>query len=461
MKKLACLFSVLLFTTCSALATPAKVASSDEPYSTLLPLRDRATLYDEILSKRVKQLLPDLMQRTNIDMWILISREYNEDPVIKTLLPATWLQTARRTTILVITREGDNNIGTYAIAPYKVGDMFERAWDKKVQPDQWQALSEFVVKHDPKQIAINQSDIWAHADGITLTEYRKLMDSLSDKYKKRVVSSEPLAVGWLETRIPEEVELMKSMVAVAHAIIAEGFSEKVVKPGVTTTDDIVWWFREKVASLKLDTWFHPSVSIQRSDEKAFDHESSFTAGYGKQTVVPGDLLHVDFGITYLGLNTDTQQHAYVLKPGERKPPAYLTEALNKANRLQDIFTGNFVAGRTGNEVLAMSLAEAKAEGLQPTIYTHPLGLHGHAAGTTLGMWDKQGGVPGDGDYPLHLKSAYSIELNNAVELEAWGKSIRIMLEEDAFFDASGVWYFNGRQRALHVIPSQSTFSHRF
>lgn len=461
MKKLASLLSVLLITTYSALATPANAAPSDDPYSTLLSLRERARLYDEILSKRVTQLLPELMQRTQIDMWILISREYNEDPVIKTLLPANWLQRARRTTILVITREDDNKIGTYAIAPYKVGDLFERAWDKAMQPDQWQALSDFIARHDPKQIAVNQSEIWAHADGITLTEHRKLMDALPKKYQKRVVSAEPLAVGWLETRIPEEVALLKSMVAVAHAIIAEGFSEKVVTPGVTTTDDIVWWFREKVASLKLDTWFHPSVSIQRSDAKAFDHESSFTAGYGEQTVIPGDLLHVDFGITYMGLNTDTQQHAYVLKPGERQPPEYLINALSKANQLQDIFTNNFVAGRTGNEVLAMSLAQAKAQGLQPTIYTHPLGLHGHAAGTTLGMWDKQGGVPGDGDYPLHLNTAYSIELNNAIEIEAWDKSIRIMLEEDAFFDNSGVWYFNGRQRALHVIPSQSTFSHRF
>jgi hypothetical protein len=130
----------------------------------------------------------------------------------------------------------------------------------------------------------------------------------------------------------------------------------------------------------------------------------------------------------------------------------LSLLFENGNRLQDIFTGNFEEGRTGNEVLAMSLREAKDEGLKPSIYTHPIGYHGHAAGTTLGMWDKQDGVPGDGDYPLHLNTAYSIELNNATYIEEWGKEIRIMLEEDAYFDSTGVWYIDGRQREIMTIP---------
>jgi hypothetical protein len=142
----------------------------------------------------------------------------------------------------------------------------------------------------------------------------------------------------------------------------------------------------------------------------------------------------------------------VLKPGETKVPDYLKKAFDNANRLQDIFTNNFKEGRTGNEVLAMSRQEAIDEGLKPSIYTHPLGYHGHAAGTTLGMWDAQGGVPGDGDYPLHLNTAYSIELNNATFVEEWGKEIRIMLEEDAYFDITGLWYIDGRQKEIMTIP---------
>mgnify|MGYP001156953847 FL=1 len=434
--------------------------SQAAPADELLSLRERAQVQDTLLAKRVEQLLPQLMARSGIDMWLMISREYNEDPVLRTFLPADWLQTARRTTILVIARDEKGKVHTLAVAPYKVGSMFERAWDKSAQPDQWQALNAIIKRFEPKTIGVNQSEIWAHADGLTVTDRERLMAELPEKYQSRVVSAEALAVSWLETRIDAEIAHYKNMVAVAHQIIAEGFSAKTITVGKTTTDDLVWWFRERVAELKLSTWFHPSVSLQRSDNQRFDHESTFDDDKA-EVIMPGDLLHVDFGITYMGLNTDTQQHAYILMPGENSAPKYLQQALQKGNQLQDIFIGEFAAGRTGNEVLASSLTKAKAAGLKPTIYTHPLGYHGHAAGTTLGMWDKQGGVPGDGDYPLHINTAYSIELNNAVRVEPWGKEIRIMLEEDAFFDDTGVWYLDGRQTRLIEIPSRSVFTHKF
>ena len=220
---------------------------------------------------------------------------------------------------------------------------------------------------------------------------------------------------------------------------------------MTTTEDLVWWYREKIKTLKLDTWFHPSVSIQRADKEQFDHLRTFDKRPAENIIQPGDLVHVDFGIKYLRLNTDTQQHAYVLKPGETDAPDYLKEALKNANRLQDIFTYNFKVGRTGNEVLAMSREQAIKEGLKPAIYTHPIGFYGHAAGTTLGMWDSQGGVPHTGDYPLHANTAYAIELNAATYIKEWDKEIRIMLEEDAFFDGEVVRYING---SFHLIPRQ-------
>jgi Xaa-Pro aminopeptidase len=427
-----------------------QVCLARDHYSSILSMRERAVIIDQVTEERVKSLLPQLMQRSKIDMWLMISREYNEDPILKTFLPATWVS-ARRTTILTAILTPSGTVKTFAIAPYKVGNVFERAWDKKKQPNQWQALVELMEQYQPNRIGINQSKTWAHADGLVATDQQNLMAALPEKFKSRLVSSEPLAINWLEIRTPKEVELMKNMTAIAHQIIAEGFSSKVVKPGITTTEDVVWWFREKVRELRLTTWFHPSVSIQRNDKVKFDHEDSFTNGYGDNVIREGDLLHVDFGITYLRLNTDTQQHAYVLKKGETKAPAYLEKALAKGNLLQDIFTNNFKVGRTGNEVLKMSRDQAIEQGLKPSIYTHPLGYHGHAAGTTLGMWDSQGGVPGSGDYPLHLNTAYSIELNNAIEIEAWGKEIRIMLEEDAFFDDSGVWYLDGRQEDLLLI----------
>lgn len=416
----------------------------------VLPMRDRAAFIDDILAKRVDQLLPKLMDEHKLDMWVIISREYNEDPVIKTLLPATWIS-ARRTTILVFARKNDGTIGAHAIAPYNVGHVFEKAWNKATQPNQWLALNALIERYQPNSIGINQSEHWAHADGLVATDKDNLLAHLPEKYKRKIVSAEPVAIGWLEQRIPEEIAVYKDIVKLAHSIIAEAFSNKVITPEQTTTDDVVWWLRERVVELKLQTWFHPTVSIQRGADVNLEHGSDLSHGDETQVILPGDLLHVDFGISYLRLNTDTQQHAYVLKPGETEAPQYLQKALLSGNQLQDVFTGQFAQGLTGNQVLARSRHLAISQGLTPTIYTHPLGYHGHGAGTTLGMWDSQEGVPGDGDYPLHLNTAYAIELNNSIFIDEWNKDIRIMLEEDAIFDQSGVWYLNGRQTELLLI----------
>ncbi len=411
---------------------------SQAQYPTVLTQREQAKVIDELLNDRLQNLLPTLMKREGYDMWIVMSREYNEDPVIKTLLPATWMA-ARRTTMLVMFDKG-KEIEYLAVARYDVGEMFKRAWNPEEQPDQWARLGKIIEERNPKKIGVNKAAIWGHADGLTSNDYDNLMKVVPKKLQANVVSAEKLAVAWLETRSKKEMEIYPQIVRIAHEIIAEGFSDRVIQPGVTTTDDLVWWYREKIKELKLDTWFHPSVDIQRP--------GTFT----ENVIRPGDFLHVDFGITYLRLNTDTQEHAYILKPGETDAPSYLKEAFKKGNRLQDIFTNNFKEGKTGNQVLAESRAQAITEGITPSIYTHPIGYHGHAAGTTLGMWDAQGGVPDDGDYPLHLNTAYSIELNCIVNVAEWNKDVRIALEEDAFFDERGVNYIDGRQTEIIVVP---------
>ncbi|MBO6573602.1 MAG: M24 family metallopeptidase [Balneola sp.] len=444
MKKLGFLFLILLFL--------IPDLSAQNGYPEILSMKDRAEVIDDLLEDKIKTVLPDLMRTTGIDMWVVVSREYNEDPVIETLLPATWLA-ARRRTILVMYDQGEGKgVETLAVARYDVGKTFKKAWDKEKEPDQWKRLKEIIEERNPKKIGVNQSDDWGLADGIVATDLQEMESAIGKKYADRIVSAEKLAVGWLETRSAKEMTIYPQIVRIAHKIIEQGFSDEVIQPGVTTTEDVVWWFREKIRELKLITWFHPSVSIQRADPESFDHLRSFSSRPDNNVIMPGDLLHVDFGIKYLRLNTDTQQHAYILRPGETEVPEYLNKAFDNGNRLQDIFTNNFKEGRTGNEVLKMSREQAIAEGLKPSIYTHPIGYHGHAAGTTLGMWDSQGGVPGSGDYPLHLNTAYSIELNAATFIEEWGKEIRIMLEEDAFFDETGVWYIDGRQKEIMMIP---------
>ncbi len=432
---------------------PVMAQTSDQVSEAMvLSMKDRAAVIDAVLKERMETVLPEIMRREGMDMWVIISREYNEDPVIETMLPATWLAARRRTILVIYDRGPEEGLETLAVARYDVGEVFKKAWDKEVEPDQWKRLREIIEERDPQRIGVNRSEHWGLADGIVATDYEHFLENIGKKYASRVVSAEKVAVGWLEKRSAKERDLYPHIVRIAHGILEEAFSERVIHPGITSTEDVIWWLRERVRDLNLITWFHPSVSIQRADPESFDHLRTFDSRPSEDIIMPGDLLHVDFGITYLRLNTDTQQHFYVLKPGETEVPDYLVEAFDRGNRLQDIFTNNFEVGRTGNEVLAMSRAQAIEEGIKPSIYTHPIGYHGHAAGTTLGMWDSQGGVPGTGDYPLHLNTAYSIELNAASYIEEWGKEIRIMLEEDAYFDERGVWYLDGRQKSILTIP---------
>jgi hypothetical protein len=435
-----------------ALAFSISVFAQNPYLPKILPMRERAKVIDHWMQERVDTVLPKVMRRSGIDMWIMISREYNEDPVLKTFLPSTW-QTARRLTILVAFDPGaGKKLETYAMARYAVGTVFKKAWDKEKQPDQWKALAEMIVAKNPKKIGVNRSPEFALGDGISSSHYDQLVAALPASMKERVTNADKVAIGWLETRTKSEMVVYPNIVRIAKQIIAEGFSEKVIQPGVTTTDDVVWWYRDRIRELRLTTWFHPSVSIQRKDPESFEHLRAFSNRPEDQVILPGDLLHVDFGITYLRLNTDTQQHAYVLKPGEKTAPPYLTAAFAKGNRVQNILTSNFRRLRTGNEILRRSLARCKREKLKCSIYTHPIGFHGHAAGTTIGLWDQQGGVPIRGDYPLYEDTAHSIELNAGVFIKEWNKEIRIMLEEDAFFDGQTVKYIDGRQTKLMLIP---------
>lgn len=437
---------ILILTICFQLA-------AQNPYiPKILSMRERAEVIDHWLEERVEKVLPQIMQRSGIDMWIVIAREYNEDPIIKTLLPATW-QSARRTTMLIAYDPGDNKpLETFGMSRYNTGTLFKTIWNKEEQPDQWKALADMIISKDPQKIGINKSETFALADGLSSTHYDRLMKVLPEKYQKRVVNAENVAIGWLETRTESEMIVYQNIVRIAHQIIAEGFSEKVIQPGITTTKDVVWWYRDRIRELGFTAWFHPSVSLQRKDPESFDHLRSFSERPELQIIYPGDLLHVDFGITYLRLNTDTQQHGYVLKADEREVPPYLNAAFKKGNRVQDILTSNFKEGRTGNEILKATLDQCEEEGLKGVIYTHPIGFHGHGAGPTIGLWDQQEGVPGKGDYLLYEQTAYSIELNAGVYLKAWDKEIRIMLEEDAFFDGKVVRYIDGRQTEILLIP---------
>lgn len=417
----------------------------------ILSLKERARVIEEIQKDRFDNLLPKLMEETGIDMWVIITREYNEDPVIKTLLPPTWLNARRRTILAFHYDKKSKDLEKVAIARYSFGKNIPSIWNKEEEPNQMKALAKFIEEKNPEKIGLNFSDHFALADGIVKTDYELFLDNLPSKLSKRVVSAEELAIRWIETRTEKEMIIYDQLVEITHEIINEAFSTNVITPGVTTTDDVVWWMREKVKKLGLKTWFHPTIDVQRnenSDLYAFDGESKF------DIILPGDLIHCDFGITYLTLNTDCQELAYVLKPDETEAPDYLVKALDEGNRVQDIFTDLFEHKKTGNQILKEALEQGRNEGYRPQIYTHPLGTYGHSAGTTLGMWDSQGGVPFTGDFPMNYNTVYAIELNTKVFIKEWNKDIRVMLEEAGVFEETGFRYVNGRQTELILVGSK-------
>ena len=416
----------------------------------ILSLKDRATLIEKIQKDRLDNLLPELMSKNGIDMWIIITREYNEDPIIKTLLPPTWLNARRRTILVFSFDESTKKTESVAISRYNFGKNIKSIWDKEKNPNQMLALRDYIDKVNPKKIGLNYSENFALIDGISKSDYELFYSSISNDIKQRIVSAENLGIQWIESRTKLEKEIYKDLVSITQNIINEAFSNKVIEPGKTTTDDVVWWMREKVLELKLKTWFHPTVDVQRNEQSdlyAFDGKSKY------DIIQPGDLVHCDFGISYLTLNTDCQQIAYVLKSDEKEAPEFLTKALKDANKLQDILTSEFELDKTGNEILLNSLKIAKEKGLDPQIYTHPLGTFGHSAGTTIGMWDSQEGVPIKGDVLMKYNTVYAIELNNKSFIKDWNKEVRIMLEEAGLFEENGFKYINGRQEEIILINS--------
>jgi hypothetical protein len=441
--------AVLLATAHPATPTTAQPAmcqteAPDPAVPVILSLKERAAVQDGWLKDRLDSVVPALMRKNGIDMWVLVAREYLEDPVVATMLDAESFS-ARRRTILVFYDPGEGKpVERLTVSRYGLGGLFTPAWKPDVQPDQWAALGEIIAARNPRKIALNVSPMSAFADGLTASQRDGVLGALTPELRARVVPADRLAVGWLETRTPAEMAVYPQIVRAAHAIIAEGFSPAVITPGKTTTDDVVWWYRERIAGLKLATWFQPSVNVTRQGVKdPLD---------GNTVIQPGDLLWVDFGIKYLGLNTDTQHMGYVLKPGETDAPAGLQAGLAAANAVQDALTSSFREGATGNDVLAAARAKAIAKGLVPIIYSHPIGYHGHAAGTPIGMWDNQAARP-EGEAPMDAPTAWSIELAARHKVPEWGgQDVGFRLEEDAFFDGTRVQFIDGRQTRFHLIP---------
>jgi Xaa-Pro aminopeptidase len=417
-----------------------------------LPLREQAAVRDRWLSQRLLDLLPVLMDRTGIDLWIVAGRECNEDPVLATLLPGAWLSSRRRTVLLL--HRSDDGVTPVAVSHYPVGQFLPATAEDAAGPaGEWEVVRRFVEQAEPARIGIDVSADFALADGLSHTEHRALVEALGP-YADRLVPAEELAVGWLETRLPEEIAALHALNRLAHEVIAEAFSTAVV-PGTSTAIDVAWWLRQRLHDLGVEPWFQPAVALQRAGVPMVEQSGTLLPAVPYDAVIePGDLVHCDVGLTSLGLRTDSQRNAYVLRPGESAAPDGLDELLAVGRRMQDLTAAELLPGRTGNDVLAAARSAAAREGIDADVYSHPVGVHGHGAGPAIGQWDGQDGVPGAGDYPVHVDTVYALELAVRRPVPEWGgQCVRLGLEQGIALTAAGVEYLDVRQTGFALVPA--------
>ena len=435
-------------------------------------LRAQAEEQQRWLDARMKSVLPALMRKHGVDMWVVPMREYNEDPVFSSLVSPTTFAARRRTIYLFFdpcagSRTGcTKDIERLAMGGTSQGGVYTAIRSTKAPSgpaggqvqaqaelwgdEQWQVLKTEIEKRNPKAIAIDVSTVFAFTDGLSAGELEGMSKALGPKWTSKFKHAEGLALDLIATRLPEETQRYADLQRVVWGIIDTAFSNVVITPGVTRTEDVVWWMRQKVNDLGLGTWFQPSVEVQR--------RGATEAQLGDDPIIQkGDVLHCDFGITALRLNTDTQHMGYVLRDGETEPPAGLKLALANSNKLQDIVMAEIRPGRTGNEILTASLARAKAMGIDGTIYTHPIGMHGHGAGPLIGLWDYQDGVPGRGDAKVIPNMWFSIELQATTKVPEWGNApVRSAQEEDATVDANGMTHWAlARQTEYHLVKPKT------
>jgi Xaa-Pro aminopeptidase len=432
----------------------ALAAAAAEMPPPLPPLREQDKIRQGWLKARLERVLPALMRRHGVSLWIVLSREYNEDPVFFSLVSPS-VMAARRRTILVFYDKGpEQGVERLALGGGSNGGLYKLYRDPDVEnrelwgQAQWTLLRRLVEERKPATIGLDISQTHAFADGLTVGEWEQLAAALGP-WTSRVVRAEGLALDYVSTRVPEMLPTYRQMMAIVHALIARAFSAEVITPGQTTTDDVEWWLRQQVNEMGLGEWFPPSVSVQRPGAGA----RSVIADDEPVVIERGDHLHTDFGIRAMGLATDTQHVGYVLRAGETDAPEGLRQALAQSNRLQDLLLERMKPGRTGNEVLLETLAAMKAEGIEGTVYTHPIGDHGHGAGPLIGMWDRQQPIPGRGDIPLLPSTWFSIELQATTRVPEWnGQTVRSAQEEDALLAEDGtVSWVLGRQTRYHLV----------
>ncbi len=392
-------------------------------------------------------MLLAMMRHQNVAMWIVVNEEFHPDPLTEFVVPAR--PYAGRRDVYVFIDAGESGLKKIAIENYgeeQISRFFETPDSRNAE----ETLRSLFDTHQPRTIALGIGGDRGVTHSLTHDGYTFLAQALGAEAVKRFVSAAPLIEEYLDTRIPEEFDDYTTLVELTEAVVKQALSSDVIKPGTTTAGDVRRWLYDRLWSLGVGTWFQPDVRVQRKGGEKGAYHGFLAVAKEAVVIERGDLVHVDFGISYMGLHSDWQKMAYVLGAGEADAPPGLKKALANTNALQDaLMLRASRPGRSSAEVYEMTMAEMRQQGIEAQVYCHPLGNQGHALGAAI---DFRSSSRHDEPKALRKGSYISIELNTQTPVPEWdGQKVFMMEEDPAYLTDEGWKFFRPRQEALYLI----------
>lgn len=427
----------------------SQTKKTSEPLPKLLTVREQQAVRESWLKKRLDTMLLPMMRQQKIEMWIVVNEEFHADPVTEYIAPP--LPYVGRRDFFVFADRGGDKLDRIALVRYPEEHL--KYFFEIVNPpgrDIGATLHRIVDERKPKTIALNIGGTRGATNGLTHDAYKFLAETLGSDYTSRFVSAAPLIVEYMDTRLPEELEHYRTAVALTDVLTQRAFSNEVITPGKTTVGDVRWWWLQQVDNLGLGVWFQPDLRVQRHNQDSGKTQQFLSVAEESMVIQRGDVIHIDCGLNYLGLSTDWQKMAYVLREGEKDIPEGLKKALTNTNKLQDALFTHIKAGAQGFDVYDATMADMKTQGIEAMIYSHSVGNQGHALGASVDFRRPTTGAPQE---PAFREGSYtSIELNTSTPVAEWsGQKVTIMMEDDAYLTKDGMKWFRPRQTAFYVI----------
>ena len=445
----ALLISVSLLYTLAAGPARAQAPGSDAPR--LLSASAQFAVREAWLEQRHASLLP-MMRKHNIAMWIVVNEEFHTDPLTNYVAPPRPYAGNRDFFVFIDGR--DQGLKRIAITGYAEENL-KRFFDAPDEPVPANLrLTQLVKEFDPKTIGLSIGGARGMTRSVTYDTHAFIVDAIGGTYATRIMSAADLIEEYLDTRLPGEKEHYTVAVALTEQLVKRALSSEVITPGKTRVGDVRRWLYDAVAAHGVTTWFQPDLRVQRQGVPNPTSRGFLAVAPESLVIARGDVVHVDFGISYMGLDTDWQKMAYVLRDGETDVPLGLKLAMKSTNILQDaLMRRHSRPGRLAGDVYADTVAEMKERNIEPMIYSHPVGAQGHGLGASIDFRAAQRKDIGQQTQkPLRAGSYISIELNTASAIPEWGgQKVFVMIEDVAWLDDDGWEFFRPRQESWYLV----------